>query len=200
MAAPQNLSSLNCEVRIIEAKNLEFKSKGKVFVRCYLCTGNDQKIRLNSREIPSTSHPYWNDSASLECSTANSYCTDQLKQQRVVFELRWRNNSSMLGRIGGSKLLGRAEVSWKDVLESSELTFQRWITTTPTSSCHVLEGLKPPALHVGMKVVVPSMADMVNKRRNVGLKRWNDCGCRQGNCCHNGDDELFVLVAAIEAL
>ncbi|XP_043719543.1 uncharacterized protein LOC122667347 [Telopea speciosissima] len=207
MAVPyKHPSSLNCELRIIEAKNLEFISTGKFFVRCYLNTRNNERIRLNStREIPSTSQPFWNESTSLECSsTANSYCIDELKQQSVVFELRWRNNSPMFGRFGGSKLLGKAEVSWKDVLESSELVVQRWVSIVPSSSSSslVVEGLKPPALHVEMKVRVPNMAAemmMVSKRRDVALKRWKDCGCRHGHCCNSGDVELFALMATIEA-
>ncbi|XP_042475058.1 uncharacterized protein LOC122057119 [Macadamia integrifolia] len=202
-ASDEHLSFLSCELRIIEAKNLESISTGKLFVRCYLSTGNNERIRLNStREIPSTSHPYWNESASLECSTANhSCCMDELKQQSVIFELRWRKNSTRLGRFSGSKLLGKAQVSWKDVLESEsdELEVQRWVSTIPTSNL-VLEGLKPPALHVGMKVRVPCMTELVKRRRDVGLKRWKDCGCRHGNCCNSGDDDLFALVGAIEAL
>ncbi|XP_042495082.1 uncharacterized protein LOC122074321 [Macadamia integrifolia] len=190
----------SCKLRIVEAKNLVFITSGKLFIRCYLCTGNTERIRLNSREIPSTSHPSWNDSVSLECSAANrDHCLDQLKQQSVVFELRWRNNSPILRRIVGSKLLGRAEIPWKDVLESSNMTIQKWVTTVSASSDVLDHGLKPPVLHVEMKVGVPSMAEMV-KRRDDALKRWNECGCRHGSCSISGDDDVFALAAAIEAM
>ncbi|KAJ4965092.1 hypothetical protein NE237_016941 [Protea cynaroides] len=199
MAALENF--FFCELRVIEAKNLEFITTGKLFVRCYLCTGNNERTRLNGREISATSHPYWNDSVSLECSAANDHYMDELKQQSVMFELRWRNNSPILGRISGSKLLGRAVVSWKDVLESSELAIQKWVSMDSVNS-HDLEGLKPPALHIGMKLGVPCMAEMVKRRRDVALMRWNNCGCRHGSCCacNIADPELFALAAAIEVL
>ncbi|XP_043697553.1 uncharacterized protein LOC122648402 [Telopea speciosissima] len=204
-------NSLSCEVRIIEAKNLNFIRTGNLFVRCYLSTSNNEKIRLNCREIPTTSHPYWNDSISLECSATNDdkNCLEELKQQSVVFELRWRNNSPIIGKIGGSKVLGKAVISWKEVLESPELAIQKWVSTVSSASRDVIEGLKPkppPALHVGLKVRIPTSmaAEMVKRRKEVELQRWwNKCGCRDGSCSkyyNCGDDELFALAAAIEAL
>ncbi|XP_043719541.1 uncharacterized protein LOC122667345 [Telopea speciosissima] len=192
MAASQDHTSLNCELRIIEAENTESISNGKLFVRCYLCTGNNEKIRLNSREIPSTSHSYWNESISLQCS-ATKDCIEELKQQSVMFELRWRNTTPILGKIGRSKLLGRAEMLWKDVLESSELGIERWVTMVAKRS-HVLEGFNyPPALHVEMKVRVPGTTETVKKRR------WGEYGCRHEGC-NGGGDDLFALAFAFEAL
>ncbi|XP_042474977.1 uncharacterized protein LOC122057047 [Macadamia integrifolia] len=193
MAASQYQSSLNCELRIIEAENTKSISTGKLFVRCYLSgVGNNEKIRLNSKEIPSTSHPYWNESISLECS-ATKDCMKELKQQSVVFELRWRNKTTILGRIGRSKLLGRAVLLWKDVLESSELIIERWVTMVVATRSHVLEGLNQPVLHVEMKVGVPGTMEKVKKRR------WGECGCRHEGCDGGGDD-LFALASALEAL
>ncbi|XP_042495081.1 uncharacterized protein LOC122074320 [Macadamia integrifolia] len=186
--------SLRIRLRIIEAKSLEFITSGKLFVTCYLCTGNKERIRLNGREIPSTSRPYWNESVSLECSAANKdQCLDQLKQQSVVFELRWRNNSPILGRIVGSKLLGRAEIPWKDVLESSNMAIQKWVTTISASSDVLDLGLKPPALHVEMKVGVPSIAKMVKRMSDDASKKWDKCGCKHGSCSNSGEDAVEIM-------
>ncbi|XP_042474993.1 uncharacterized protein LOC122057063 [Macadamia integrifolia] len=117
---------------------------------------------------------------------------EELKQKSVVFELRWRNKTAILGRIGRSKLLGKAEILWKDVLESSELAIERWVTMEATRS-HVLEGLNPPALHVEMKVGVPGTTEKVRKRR------LGECRCRHEGC-NGGGDDLFALALALEAL
>ncbi|KAM7513633.1 hypothetical protein LguiA_003216 [Lonicera macranthoides] len=52
---------------------------------------------------------------------------DKLIQGNAVFELRWRNNTSILGRIRGSRLLGRAEIPWKSVFESPDMKLEKWI-------------------------------------------------------------------------
>ncbi|KAA8546823.1 hypothetical protein F0562_003253 [Nyssa sinensis] len=98
MGAPQSLSSLSCELRIIRAKNMEFKSVGYLFVRCYLSAGNSTRVQLNSREISSKSNLFWNESFSLQClGTKDS--RDMLIKGRVVFELCWRSTVPVLGRI-----------------------------------------------------------------------------------------------------
>ncbi|KAF5186936.1 nitric oxide synthase-interacting protein [Thalictrum thalictroides] len=184
----QNLPSLNCELRIIRAKNLEFVSKGNLFVRYFLSTSNDTRVRLDSQEIPSTSEPYWNESTKLECIGAED-AMSQLKQQTVVFEIRWRT-STTFGIFGGSKLLFRAEVGWKDVLDSAELSIQKWVTS-PTTSKFVPEGLKPPALQIEMKIQGPKV---LPKRCHGSSTEWNKCGCRDGAC--NGRDEDIYAQAA----
>ncbi|KAF8411478.1 hypothetical protein HHK36_004030 [Tetracentron sinense] len=199
MGVSQNLSSLSCELRIIRAKNLDYISTGNLFVRHYLCAGHNKRIRLNTREISSTYDLCWNESISLEC-LGNQDSMEELKQQSVVFELRWRNTAPILGKIGGSKLLARAEVSWKDVLESSGLAIEKWVSMVSTSS-RVPEGLKPPALQIGMKVRVPGEAEMIKRRRDVSRpKKWNECGCKHGECNDIDHDDIFALAAALEVL
>ncbi|XP_077214122.1 uncharacterized protein LOC143848966 [Tasmannia lanceolata] len=188
-------SSLQCELRIIRAKNIEFVPAGNLFVRCYLITGNGKRIRLNSREIPSMFDPYWNEFIMLECG-GGANATEELKQQSVVFELRWRNNTSVLGRIVGSKLLGRAEIPWEDVLESTNMSMEKWVTVSTASSA--LIGLKPPALEVGMKIRVPKVMEKASRRTMASSKR-KGCGCRDGDCCRRYED-MFAIGAAIEVL
>ncbi|XP_010268127.1 PREDICTED: uncharacterized protein LOC104605185 [Nelumbo nucifera] len=200
MGAPQNLPYLNCELRIIRAKNLEFIPAGNLFMRYYLSARNNERVRLNSQEIPSTASPCWNESISLECFGSQD-CVEELKQQTVVFELRWRSTAPILGRIGGSKLLGKAEVAWKDVFESPELAIEKWVTTIPESRRRrsLLQGLKPPALQIGMKVRIPEAKEMVKRKMDARSTRWSECGCKHGGC-NGGDDDIFALAAALEAL
>ncbi|OVA14185.1 C2 calcium-dependent membrane targeting [Macleaya cordata] len=198
MDPSQNPSSLNCELRIIRAKNLDFLTTGNLFVRYYLLNQNNQRIQLNTREIPLSSmiDPFWNELISLECSGAKNV-TDKLSRQSVVFELRWRNTNSILGNIIGSKLLGRAEISWMEVLESKELSIEKWVTTISKNS-RIFEGLKPAALQIGMKITVPGTVD-TSKRRNkiIRSRNWNECGCKHGGC-NDRDDDIFTLAAALE--
>ncbi|KAJ0096763.1 hypothetical protein Patl1_27238 [Pistacia atlantica] len=114
---PQYLSSLSCELRIIKAKNIEFNkstSNGGFFVRYYLSTCNNKRIELNTKEIsPSSGNLIWNESFSLECLGSEDSISN-LKQQNVVFELRWRRTTpSCLGKKCKSQLLGKAEISWE---------------------------------------------------------------------------------------
>ncbi|CAN6679661.1 unnamed protein product [Malus baccata var. baccata] len=72
---PSKFSSLSCELRIIQARNTEFKTTGKP-----VC----------SIEISAKSNHIWNESVSLEWSGTEMCSMDNiLQQESVVFELRW---------------------------------------------------------------------------------------------------------------
>ncbi|KAG9451560.1 hypothetical protein H6P81_011525 [Aristolochia fimbriata] len=185
-------SSLTCDLKIIRAKNLDFIAPGKLFVRYYLVAGNGEKVRLCSREILATCDPRWNESFSLQCGGAPETVAE-LRRQKVVFELRWRSTSILVGKIMRSTLLGRGEVSWKDVLESEDMSMVRWVSLD-TQKCSLV-GLKPPALQLGMGVL-RQPAEVQKMKRRVGCSaKWNECGCRDGSC-NARDEELFCLVAA----
>ncbi|KAL6277175.1 hypothetical protein ACE6H2_020776 [Prunus campanulata] len=196
-------SSLSCELRIIQAKNIEFKTTGNLFVRYYISAGNKGRIRLNTREISAKSNHVWNESISLECSGSETDAMDScLKQESIVFELRWRSTVPVFGRIGGSQLLGRAEVQWKEVLESPNMELNQWVSVVSTSG-HALEGVKPPKLQVGIKVRVQADHVELEKRRqrNRRMKKWDECGCENGHGhgCTCSDYEIFALAAVLEA-
>ncbi|EOX92128.1 hypothetical protein QUC31_003470 [Theobroma cacao] len=206
MGISHYLSSLCCELRILQAKNLELKSPGNLFVRYYLTAGNNKRIQVNSQEISSKSELIWNESFSLECLGTEESLND-LKQQTVVFELRWRSTVPVLGRImGKSQLLGRAEMPWNAVFESPNMEIEKWVTMVSMND-RVLETLKPPSLQVSMKVRGPAIVETEKKKkkkkRKEGLKNnWDGCGCKDigGGYCSCADYELFALAAAFEAL
>ncbi|KAL5818196.1 hypothetical protein ACOSQ3_022093 [Xanthoceras sorbifolium] len=224
----QCLSSLSCELRIIKAKNIELKSKtgsttGGLFVRYYLSTENNkkQRIQLNSQEmIPSTSSHdddehkmmIWNESFSLECvGTDEDSIKKNLRQQSVVFELRWRSSlKNLLGKKSKSQLLGRAEVPWKTVLESPNMEIENWVVMAPPSSSNNKKIIKSSArvldedhvkaaaasLQVSMKVAV--VAHQLPKKKNSWV---DECGYGGHGACNScADHELFALMAAMEAL
>lgn len=195
MGASQCPSSLGCEIRIIRAKNIELKTEGKVFVRCYLTAGNNQRVGLNSREISAKSNLFWDESFSLECSGSEE-SIQNLVQERVVFELRWRSNVPVLGRVRKSSVVGRVEIPWTSVVASEEMEIEKWVSmVAPTGGGRVVEDGKPPALQVGMKVRI--QAEAVRSRR---VRKWDECGCMDGGCSCVDADHIFALAAALEAL
>lgn len=198
--------SLCCELRIFQAKNIELKSPGNLFIRYYLQAGNKKnRIQLNSREISSKSEVMiWNESFSLECSGAEE-SLNYLKQQTVVFEFRWRSTMPVFGKMGKSHLLGRAEMPWKAVFESPNMEIEKyWLAMIPMND-RILESLyKPPSIQISMKLARPEVGETEkNKKRNGRLKNnWDGCGCKDvgGECRSCADYQLFALVAAMEGL
>ncbi|KAJ7956830.1 C2 domain protein [Quillaja saponaria] len=192
MGAPKSFSSFSFELRIIQAKNIEFKSTENLFVRIYLSAGNNNKIQLNTQKVSSKFDPFWNQSISMDC-LGNQDSIQSLKQETVVFELRRRNTS------WGSQLLGRAEVPWKAVLESPNMELEEyWVTMVSTKNARIVEGLKPPKLQVGLRIGVPAVVEDIKCRKH---KKWDldQCGCKDGHGCSAGDYDIFVIAAALEA-
>lgn len=192
-ASFQCSSSLKCELSIIRAKNIEFKSSGHLFVRCYLSAGNNTRVQLNTKEISSKSDLFWDEFFSLQCQGTED-AINSLRQGNVAFELRWRSTKPILGRlIGGSKILGRAEIPWKNVFESPNMEIETWVRMNSKNPC-LHQDVKPPSVQVKVKVGVP---EMTNERR------WDDsCGCKDGGCqsLDYVDYDYFALGFALEAL
>ncbi|CAN1814273.1 hypothetical protein LINPERHAP1_LOCUS27084 [Linum perenne] len=208
----------SCEIVIHQSKNVEEfmttnkyynNPHGHLFVRYYLSKGNNNndKIQLETREIPSSEisssdHLSWNESFSLDCSGTKDSIND-LKSSSVVFELRWRpsSRSNILGR-ASSKLVGRGEVTWRSVMESSSMEIEKWVVMQPKNSKRC-EGVKPPSVKIEMRVV-SVLTSTIKKNENYDKKKNEsyECGC---SCRHSGyhscgDYDALALVAAFEAL
>ncbi|KAE8718542.1 Peroxisomal membrane ABC transporter family, PMP family isoform 1 [Hibiscus syriacus] len=186
------VSSLGCEVRILEAKNIELKSHGNIFIRYYLPAGNNKRIQLNTRQICTKSSQMiiWNESFSLECS-ASEESLKYLKQQTVVFELRRKK------KLGKSVVLSRAEMPLKAVFESPNMEIDEYWLAMASMNDGVLEtGLKPPSIRLSMKM------EMRKERKQRLKNHWEGCGCQgiDGGCNCAADYEIFALAAAMEGL
>ncbi|XP_030535069.1 uncharacterized protein LOC115744110 [Rhodamnia argentea] len=205
---PSSSSSFSCEIRITEAKNMDLvQPTDTVFLRLYLSAGStNQKIRLNTRELPSPSSSglHWNESFSLEC-TGNEDSAKALRQESVVFELRARSKASILGPIGRrSRVVGRAEIPWKTVLESPGMEMETWVRMGSSSRGRVSEDVKPPSVRIAMRLRI---ADMVavgrrERTREARLKKTGECGCDDCglSLCSREDYDVFVaLAASVEA-
>ncbi|PIN26765.1 hypothetical protein CDL12_00484 [Handroanthus impetiginosus] len=183
-------SSLNCELRlIIEAKNIAIKSRGVLFVRCYLPAGNNKRVKLESHQIPSKSNSItWNQTFSLDC-TGSQDSVKWLKQETLVFELRWRTVRS--------ELVAQAKVPWKNLLDSTNMEIERWVAMIPQNG-YVHDDLKPPVVKIAMKI---QEFDEGIERKKINGGRWSEgCGCADGGCKSILDYEFFAIDAVLEAL
>ncbi|KAI3451147.1 hypothetical protein Pfo_007812 [Paulownia fortunei] len=192
-------SSLSCELRIVKAKNIDMKSGGAVFVRCYLSAGNSTRVRLDSQEISSKSELItWDQTFSLDC-LGSQESIRWLKQGTLVFELRWRSTAApFIGRIQGSKLIGRAEVPWRNVVDSTNMEMEKWVVMIPQNG-RVHEDFKPPAVQITMKI--QESDPKIIERKKIDEGRWDEwCGCLDGGCNSCVDYELYAIGAALEAL
>uniref|UniRef100_A0A6V7QRN0 C2 domain-containing protein n=1 Tax=Ananas comosus var. bracteatus TaxID=296719 RepID=A0A6V7QRN0_ANACO len=113
---------LHCEINSITITNLRggavTPGSTKLFVRCFVAAGSGNRIRIDTREAhvgatdPDSAH--WAEPASLQCLGPSNVINAALQEGvGVVFELRRRKSGPILGR--GSELMGRAELTWRDV-------------------------------------------------------------------------------------
>ncbi|XP_057808997.1 uncharacterized protein LOC131023472 [Salvia miltiorrhiza] len=178
-------SSFSLELRIVKARNVFVKACREVFVRCYISTASNKRIRLDSQEISSDSNMTWNQTFSLNCS-GTPETMRSLKQGTIVFELRSRSAATLISRMSGSKLVARAEMPWKDVVGVP--VHDKWIVMTAKNSYVYNDEVKPPGIQIATKV-----EEIAELKRS---KPYN-CGCMDCGCNYCVDYEFFALGAAL---
>ncbi|CAA7034745.1 unnamed protein product [Microthlaspi erraticum] len=196
----KKLGSLKCEVRIVEARNVEIKSQAStLFVRFYLSAGHNRKIEVNTREICSKSdnHFIWDQPFGLECQ-GNEAAVEELKQQRVVFELRRRKTTSFLRKSSRSEVVGRGEVSWESVFESPGMEIERFVVMGETKNQN-LEDKKPVLLKIALKLQALE-TETINKKDKRLEKRCVSCSSRDCGSCNCLDYEAFALACALDCI
>jgi hypothetical protein len=189
-------ANFSCELRIIQARNVEFiKSAKNMFARLYLPTGNNKSIQLNSKKVSTKSVPFWDESFNLDCSCPKEFL-ENLNQQSLVLELRQR-------KMLGSQLIGKGEIPWKVIIESQNMELKKWMKMDLVSGNDCKEGMfTTPEVEVEINIKVASVAEMEkqNKRR---MNNGNDCGCKNGHdhqaWCNTEDCDIFALGGALEA-
>ncbi|WOK96258.1 hypothetical protein Cni_G04965 [Canna indica] len=178
-----DLSHLRCEIKVDRLTNINILS-GSLFVRYFVFAGEGRRIRIQTSEVLPGTDPCWNEVAAIDCQGGSDQLAvkELLEPQTVAFELRWRRTrSSVFGKLTRSKLLGRAEVSWKEVLASPGMSLRRSIRLSSE-----LCGVKAPSLVVEMRV--EAMKAVVRKMRR------EECGCRSSEWF--GSEEDVDLAAA----
>jgi hypothetical protein len=181
-------------VKIVEARNVEHKSSPTaLFVRFYLYAGNNSKIELNTAELCSRSNNEvmsWNQSFDLECQ-GNETAVEELKQQRVVFELRRRKTASLFRKLSRSELVGRGEVSWKSVIESDGMEIERFVVMGETKDRILEDCNKTLLLKIALKVQESKLVNTTKRVEDL-------CGCRDCRRCNCLDYEAFVVACALD--
>ncbi|KAK7306013.1 hypothetical protein VNO77_43927 [Canavalia gladiata] len=198
MDLTQKLRSFSCELTIIQAQNVEpMKPMKNLFARLYLPAGNNKRIQLNTKKLSSV--PFWNESFSLDCSCPNQFL-ETLKLESLMLELR---QSKALGKIWGSRVVGRGEIPWKAIFESPNMEFKDWVKMDLVSGSDCENAtFKAPEVHVEIKIRVALDMEKENRRRRLNNK-WDECGCTHGHdhhaWCSPEDYDIFALGAALEA-
>ncbi|PWA85816.1 C2 calcium/lipid-binding domain, CaLB [Artemisia annua] len=210
MDSVKAISCLHFEFKIMAARNIKVTdSKGYMFIRYFLPAGNNRRVRLDSHKIAPNGNVSWNKSFSLDCVGIMQSMDKMIQEEKIAFELRWRSSTiSMVktiiggnGILGGSQLLGRAEMPWKSIFESPNMEVERWLVMT--SKKHAV---KAPSIHLYMKIQVnPSevvMKESRTKNADVLKNNWDEsCGCSHGHCCQTSctASELVAIGFALDA-
>ncbi|XP_071701711.1 uncharacterized protein [Rutidosis leptorrhynchoides] len=200
------LSSFRFELKVMSAKNIQvIDSKGYLFVRCYLPTGDNRRVPLESKKISPNSNVSWNESFSFDC-LGTKQPMDMIFDETIVFELRWKTSTTSTNPLftkiigvnrndGGSKVLGRAEVALRSIFESRNMESERWVVMRSKKGI-----VKAPSIHLGMKIQVMHpvvLTKVVRKLKN----KWDErCGCSHGHCCENSciDSEIVAIGFALD--
>ncbi|KAH7683824.1 hypothetical protein IHE45_05G208400 [Dioscorea alata] len=181
-----HLHNLKFKLNLLNLKNLEvFDLPGGLFIRCYIVTGAGKKIRIDSQVLPSMT--------SLEFQASSKMIAEFLEKQNIVFELRCRRPKPMFKCLAKSKLLGRAEVAWKDIMRQGSYSMERWISFVVASQ-GVSFDVKPPALLVRVDASVSEES----KEREIGRKE--ECGCRDCQWIASEEDLFYAAATAMDAI
>ncbi|RRT34056.1 hypothetical protein B296_00055697 [Ensete ventricosum] len=191
MSKCSETSHLRCEIKVDRLSNFDLDLPGNPFIRYYVVAGRGRRIRIDTKEATPTSNPCWDELATIECQGASDPVRELLEPHAVVFELRRRSRRiPLVGRFTRSKLLGTAEVAWKDVLASPDMSLKRCARFASSSS--EFDGLKPPSLSVEMKV--EAVKAPRNKQRSGRRPAMEGCACRSSE--RFGSEEDILLAAA----
>ncbi|KAK7387519.1 hypothetical protein VNO78_28383 [Psophocarpus tetragonolobus] len=196
MGQSQKLTTFSCEVRIIQAQNVE--STKNLFSRLYLPAGNNKRIQLSTKTVSSGSNikhvPFWNESFSLDCSCPQEFM-ETLKKERLVLELR---QSKIWG---SSHVVAKGEIPWKAILESPNMAFKEWVKMDLVSGISECEDdmLKAPQVQVEIRI----RGEKENNRRKRLNNKWDECGCKyrhhQHAWCSAEDYDIFALPAVLDS-
>ncbi|XP_047335737.1 uncharacterized protein LOC124939296 [Impatiens glandulifera] len=195
---------INCDLRIIRAKNVEMKSEGQLFVRCFLPAGNSQRVRIDTREILLGSSPLvWDQSFSLECHDNNFIMSGPML---IEVELRWRSVVPVIGKLRGSQLLGRAEIPWENITMDSPkiMKMEKWLIMNSSGGAKHGHDVKTSAVEISLMVTLPATNCLIGdvesrrkrRRRNRMVNAEEHCGCNRNSLSY----EVLAMAAAFEVL
>lgn len=133
----------------------------------------------------------------MECRSPHGEAAEELQRQKVVFELRWRSYSTNLfSKVVGSKLLGKVEIAWRDVIEAEGKQIERRFPLVAAGGRSPARE-KPLAMQLTLRVSSTKKDDQkAYHERRLPPNIW-ECGCVLGSCSAS-DDELFAIAAVLD--
>eukprot|EP01018_Ginkgo_biloba_P035013 Gb_25938 [translate_table: standard] len=157
--------SMQVMLDVVRARNINVKEvKGtSVFVRYYVkANRNGNKvIALNTKEVSASSQPEWRETLCLECGTQGKRdIASEVRSEFIVFEVRVRGGG-LIGGMRGSKMIGRVEIPWRDLLDSPTLSIENWFPLSINGGQIKKESIKPPSLHIALSVTPPVVAPIM---------------------------------------
>jgi hypothetical protein len=183
---------LQCEISSVEVTGaLGCTGDARaLFLRCHVPAGGGRTIQVDSQSAEAHVGDVvsWRDVASLTCDGSAACVRELVDTRSVVFEMR-RRRRKIMGRTGGSVLVGRAEVAWREVVavDAGDAAVERRVALTVPA----LGGgwTLAPVMSVRMSVRVSETAAPV--RRSTGSYR-ETCG---GGEWSVGSEDVFGVVA-----
>lgn len=192
MEVDDKQQSMQLILEVVRARHVK-KNNGSLFVR-YCIQNAGGTVVINTRPVLASSHPEWREALSVDCFSGkgNGDLVSKLRSEFLVFEVRWRSRSSLLGSMRGSKLIGRVRIAWKELLESASLSMENWFPLVTERKLQLDDSCKPPSLHLALSITPPVAAmkssirpspplqkRMISHRqgRNVPSVHCGDRGC-----------------------
>ncbi|KAH7652749.1 hypothetical protein IHE45_19G037600 [Dioscorea alata] len=174
--------SIHYQLNILNLKNLDslHHLHEQLFIRCYIPIASNKRFRIETQQLPFHT--------SIDIKSNSKSIKDLLKKHNIIFELRLRNPKSMFKFVSKSKLLGKAEISWMDILHANEKSMEKCISFIMFHWLSI--DIKPPSLMVKMEALVTGET---RKMINGG----HECDCE---ACHWIGCEEDVFLAATAAL
>ncbi|KAJ0975037.1 hypothetical protein J5N97_017002 [Dioscorea zingiberensis] len=143
-----------------------------------------KRFRIETQEFPFQSF--------IDTVSSSKPIKELLKKQNIVFELRVRKPKSLCSKFfTKSKLLGRAEVGWMDVLHNNGSSMEKWISFVMAPRFSADE--KPPALLVRMA------ARVAGETKKRPLER-HECDCESCQWVGSEEDVFLAATAALDVV
>ncbi|KAJ4794156.1 nitric oxide synthase-interacting protein [Rhynchospora pubera] len=161
-------------IKIVKLQNVVDQGlHEKIFIRYHIPTFNNRKIQVDTREIQNKNNVSWDESASFECHANFDQIELVEKSNHIAFELRSRRSKQGFGGImSKSRLLGRGEISWGNLVGSEQMKLEKWVNLSAKGL--KLDEFDLPNLLVEMEVQVTRDARLNGKKK---CRLTKDCDC-----------------------
>lgn len=196
--------SMQLMLEVVKARHVK-EDTGSLFVRYYIQNAGGT-VTMNTRPVLASSHPEWRETLSVECTSGieNGDLVSRLRSEFLVFELRCRSGSCLLGSMKGSRIIGRVRVAWQELLESASLSMENWFPLVTERKAKLNDSCKPPSLHLALSITPPVAAIRPSiwplarlERRRISHRQGKKVSSvPSGNRGHTGENPFAMALEA----